>query len=53
MRIRQYIESNYKSVFFNGKTIRMKIDNSSPILSIPNWDMQEELMCIGERYHLG
>lgn len=19
----------------------------------PNWDMQEELMCIGERYHLG
>lgn len=41
MRIRQYIESNYKSVFFNGKTIRMKIDNSSPILSIPTPEIED------------
>lgn len=31
MRIRKDINANYKSVFFNHKTIRMRLDNSKPI----------------------
>ena len=31
MRIRTDISANYKAIFFNGKTIRQRIDNSKPI----------------------
>lgn len=41
MRIRQYTESNYKSIFFNGKTVRMRLDNSSPILPIPTPEIED------------
>lgn len=30
-RIRLFPEANYKAVFFNGKTVRMRMDNSLPI----------------------
>ena len=33
MKIRQDISANYKSIFFNGKTVRMRLDNSKPILA--------------------
>ena len=46
MKIRTDISANYRAVFFNGKTIRQRIDN-------PNWYKQEALMNIGSRYHLG
>ena len=35
VKIREYKESNYKSIFFNGKTVRLKFDNLRPILDIP------------------
>jgi len=41
MRIRQYSDSNYKSVFFNGKTVRMRLDNNKPILSIPTPELED------------
>lgn len=31
MKIRKDISANYRAVFFNGKTIRQRIDNSKPI----------------------
>lgn len=33
MKIRIDINANYKAIFFNGKTIRQRIDNSKPILT--------------------
>jgi hypothetical protein len=35
---------------------QLDLDNTYLLYSIndnPDWDMQEELMCIGQRYHLG
>lgn len=34
VKIRLFPESNYKAVFFNGKTIRMVIDSSKPITEL-------------------
>ena len=31
MKIRKDISANYRAVFFNGKTIRQRIDNTKPI----------------------
>lgn len=41
MRVRKYPASNYKSIFFNGKTVRMRFDNSKPILQIPTPEIED------------
>jgi organic radical activating enzyme len=41
MRIREYVDSNYKSVFFNGKTVRMKHNVHKPIISIPTPEIED------------
>jgi len=41
MRIRSYKDSNYKSVFFNGKTVRMKYDKNMPMLAIPTPELED------------
>lgn len=41
MKIRSYPESNYKALFFNGKTIRQKVDDSKPFMSIPHPEIED------------
>jgi hypothetical protein len=41
IKIRQDKSANYKAVFFNGKTIRMRIDNSKPILAPTNPEIED------------
>lgn len=41
MRIRQYKDSNYKSIFFNGKTVRTRFDINSPIKAIPTPELED------------
>jgi len=41
MRIREYPESNYKAIFFNGKTVRMKLNVEKPFLSIQNPEIED------------
>ena len=41
IKIRQDKSANYKAVFFNGKTIRMRLDNSKPILTPTNPEIED------------
>lgn len=41
MRVRQYKDKNYKAVFFNGKTIRMKFDQTKPFLTPETPDLED------------
>ena len=41
MKIRKDISANYKAIFFNGKTVRMRIDNSLPILTPTNPEIED------------
>lgn len=41
MRIREYKESNYKAIFFNGKTIRSRLDKNKEISSIPFPELED------------
>lgn len=41
IKIRQDKSANYKAVFFNGKTIRMRLDNSKPILAPTNPEIED------------
>ena len=41
IKIRQDISANYKSIFFNGKTVRMRLDNSKPILTPTNPEIED------------
>ncbi len=41
MKIRTYPESNYRALFFNGKTIRQKFDDNKPFMSIPHPEIED------------
>jgi hypothetical protein len=41
IKIRQDKSANYKSIFFDGKTIRMRLDNSKPILTPTNPEIED------------
>lgn len=41
MKIRSYPESNYRALFFNGKTIRQKFDDTKSFLSIPHPEIED------------
>lgn len=41
MKIRHYPESNYRALFFNGKTIRQKLDDAMPFLAIPHPEIED------------
>lgn len=41
MRIRTDVEANYKAVFFNGKTIRQKINLNLPILAPKSAEIED------------
>jgi organic radical activating enzyme len=41
IKIRQDKSANYKAVFFNGKTIRMRLDNTKPILTPTNPEIED------------
>jgi MoaA/NifB/PqqE/SkfB family radical SAM enzyme len=41
VKIRNYPESNYRALFFNGKTIRQKHDDSKPFASIPHPEIED------------
>ncbi len=42
MRIREDISANYKSIFFNGKTVRMRLNSSLPI-TVPSYPEIEDV----------
>lgn len=41
MKIRTYPGSNYKAVFLDGKTVRLKIDNDRPITATPTPELED------------
>lgn len=41
MKSRNYPESNYKAMFFNGKTVRMKHDPKLPFLATPTTEIED------------
>lgn len=41
MKIRKFPEYNYKSIFFNGKTIRQKFDYNKPFGNIPHPEIED------------
>lgn len=41
MRIRTYKDSNYKAIFFNGKTIRQRLDSSRPFAVTPTPEIED------------
>jgi hypothetical protein len=41
IKIRQDKSANYKSIFFDGKTIRMRLDNTKPILTPTNPEIED------------
>ena len=41
MNIREDKSANYKSIFFNGKTVRMRLDSSKPILTPTNPEIED------------
>lgn len=41
MKIRSYPESNYRSIFFQGKTIRQKFDYTKPYLDMPHPEIED------------
>ena len=41
MKIRSYPDSNYRALFFNGKTIRQKFDDNLPFGSIPHPEIED------------
>lgn len=41
MKIREYKDCNYKAVFFKGKTVRMKLDETKPFLITPTPEIED------------